>query len=55
MIISEKQIMMLMNAAEHYVTLNRLEHGGLTDYAKAIKKLITAIQLQQPDELKEIL
>lgn len=46
--------MQLMNIADHYVTVTRIEFGELTDLAKMVKKLITEIQLQQSEKLKEI-
>lgn len=57
MIISEKQIMILMMIAGHYVSSTRIEFGELTElteFAKLASNLICEIKLQQSEEFKVI-
>ena len=55
MIISEKQIMKLINIAQHYLdTILLLEGPQGTDFSRLVKSLLSTIQLQQSDELKVI-
>lgn len=55
MIISEKQIMELMQLAENYCDLlYRLQNEQHTEYSEEILKLIFTIKRQQSEELKVV-